>query len=121
MGFIDAAPREQVHTVATLAGRATLGSTSWPKARVYLLEDRQAVLIVPDPDNRGKVVRIPFDVTTSTWDAREKSLVMLTQDGELAVDGKGCGCGMGAVGSAGPVEGRHDLIRVRAPEWHVVL
>jgi hypothetical protein len=128
MGFTgEAPPREQVLTVATVNGRVSALGEQFPKARVWLLEDRSVVLCVPDRAAPGRVRRVAYGpVVSAAWDKRAKALsvtVALGEDmgeGTITVDARGCGCGMGAAGNAGPTAGKFDVVRVRTPEWYTV-
>lgn len=127
MGFLaPAEPVAEVLTVATALGRATLlegadgpAIGQWPKARVFVLADRTAVLVTPSAENARAVDRQTFDVEASDWSRSAKVLTVVTSDGQiLSVSAKGCGCGMGIVGNAGPTAEAYRLVKVRAPEWH---
>lgn len=128
MGFL--APAEQaaeVLTVATAMGKAALrpgpdaqATGSWPKARVFVLEDRTVVLVTPGPGPRT-VERQTYLAEASDWNRTTSQLSVVLSDGAvLTVDAKGCGCNMGVVGSAGPTAEAYRLTKVRAPEWHTV-
>lgn len=127
MGFMASADQApEILTVATAMGKASYAAgpdapatQSWQKARLFVLEDRTAVLIIPD---EGRAVeRLPYTVVASDWAATARRLTVVVDDGGiLSLDGRGCGCNMGAVGGAGPVAGPYRLSKVRAPEWHTV-
>jgi hypothetical protein len=130
VGFMTKSePPLEVLTVATAMGKAQLlrpdddGTMRqveyWGKARLFVLEDRTAVLIVGAPG--GGIERIVADILESAWVTGSRQLSVVVVDGDvLVLDGQGCGCGMGAIGNAGPVDGAYRLSRVRAPEWHTV-
>lgn len=125
MGFMRSSPeRPTVETVATASGRVTVldGETqvgSWAKARLWVMADRQAVLVTSS-DGR-EVSRAVYEVETAHNDRRRRELVVETTSGQLLVASTaGCGCGMGVVGSAGPIDGPYRVVRVRAPEWFEV-
>jgi len=128
MGFTgEAPPREQVLTVATVNGRVQALGESFPKARVWLLEDRSLVLCVPDREAPGRVRRVAYGpVVSASWAAKQKALSVTVELGEdtgvgvITVDARGCGCGMGAAGNAGPTAGKFDVVRVRTPDWYTV-
>lgn len=135
MGFTgQAPPRVVIAAVATLNGSAqvSLGGNGrqHPKARVWLLEDASVVLCIPDKTAPGRVRREHLGLAASAhWRERSKLLTVTVRDAEdpaielgtLVVNAKGCGCGMGAAGNAGPTEDkRFDVVRVRQPEWYVV-
>ena len=133
-GFTGTAPpREQIPTVATVNGsvRLTLGEQHQrvlPKARLWLLEDAALVLCVPDKTAPGRVRRERYEwAAAAHWHERSKILTVTLCDldggavGTVELNAKGCGCGMGAAGNAGPTESRHfDVVRVRQPEWYTV-
>ena len=131
MGFLVAAePRPVFNVVATVAGKGTVRGRTVPRARLYVLEDRTAVLCLPAESGKG-VDRETLLVDTSSWSPSTKMLTVtgyteesLAEEQPLPVvfmvDGRGCGCGLGAVGNAGPVVGKYQIERVRAPEWHTV-
>jgi len=121
MGFVNASPDDRVEylIVASARGKLRIGSVQHAKARLFVLEDRTAVVVLPDPG--GGLVWSTYAVDTSSYDPPSETLtVRLADGGELALDARGCGCGMGAVGNAGPVDGPYRLTAVRAPEWHTV-
>lgn len=122
MGFLVSSTGHEVRVVHTVAGKLWLRGEHHPKARVWLLEDREAVLAIPARQSGGSPVeRIVERLTGSEWSGGRKLLTATLEDGgELRLDGRGCGCNMGAVGSAGPVEGQYHIVRVRTPDWHVV-
>lgn len=125
MGFLNGATEDRVEfpVVASARGRLTVdlperGIVMHPKARVFILEDRTAVLVTPG-DAPGTVAREVFAVDTSMWVPHAKRLTAsFVGGGGIDLDGSGCGCGMGAVGNAGPSDGGYRLTPVRAPEWH---
>lgn len=128
MGFMRTAPeRPTVETVATASGKVTLLNSEagtqvahWPKARLWILADRTAV-VVWSPD--GKTVeRTAHDVVASSHDRRARMMTVQTTAGlTITAPTGGCGCGMGVVGSAGPVEGPYKVVRIRTPDWHEVI
>lgn len=127
MGFMNpAVERTLISTVATASGKVTAVNTetgatmhTWAKARLWLLADRTAV-VVSSVD--GKTVqRATYEVLASSHDRRKREMLVVTSGLEtLVASTAGCGCGMGIVGSAGPVEGQYRTARVRTPDWHVV-
>lgn len=119
MGFMRTGQdRQTVETVATASGKVSLGATAhWNRARVWVLAERR-VVIVYSPDGNA-IERAAYDVERSRVDRRRRELVVETTDGNTIVASTaGCGCGMGVVGAAGPVDGPYRVVRVRAPEWH---
>lgn len=123
MGFLDGGDDDRAEwlVVASARGRVTLGSTVHAKGRVFVMEDRSVVLVLPGEGGRG-VRRVEYVALTSEWHPASKALRVTLSDGHtLSVDASGCGCGMGAVGNAGPSEERYRLTKVRAPEWHSIV
>lgn len=119
VSFLKSSTGREVRVVHTVVGKLWVGDEHHPKARVWVLEDRTAVLVLPAA-GRG-VERRTEALTASSWDGGRKLLTAVTEDGQdLRLDGRGCGCNMGAVGNAGPVDGRYNIVRVRTPEWHEV-
>ena len=123
MGFLEAPERPQVSVVATSLGSARHRGTTYQKARAWVLEDRMVILCVPDGNRGAGVNRILLGTATrSEWKARSKQLLVYFEDESvLDVNAKGCGCGAGAVGNAGPIAEPHNIARVRPPEWHLVV
>lgn len=121
MGFLQAPDRVEIGVVATSMGIVTHGGTTYQKGRVWILDDHRLILCVPGP-NRTGVTRIELGVVAiSNWKSRSKQLSVTFENGStLGVNAKGCGCGAGAVGNAGPVAEPHHISRVRAPEWHTI-
>jgi hypothetical protein len=124
MGFTGTRPpRVQVLTVATVNGSVTALGRQHPKARVWLLEDRTVVLCIPDKTAPGRVRRETYAAAVShaRWQNRSKLLTVTLlgeAGGTIVVNAKGCGCGMGAAGNAGPTAEAYDVVRVRQPEWY---
>jgi hypothetical protein len=115
MGYLTAEPTTEVQVVHTALGKLGAGV----KARVWLLADRSVVVCTVDG---GVVTRTSHDVLASQWDRRAKLLtVQLDGGGVLVLDAKGCGCNMGKVANAAPIDGRYHLVRIRTPEWHVIV
>lgn len=109
---------QYVHTVYTSAGALRVGEQMWPKARLWVLEDRTIVAIVPG-DSISEVERITIGEAVSGVLARgEATFTLSGSDETVQFRERTCGsCGMGAVGSAGPVEGKWRMERIRLPEW----
>lgn len=129
MGFMrTGTDRPTVEVVAIGTGKVS-GPWSGPKGRIWLLGDRTMVLVRPDPTTPGGVIRDCFDVESSIDDRRGKRLVVITTppahlsggaEARWEVSTAGCGCGMGAVGAVGPIDGPYHTVRVRTPDWHAV-
>lgn len=117
MGFLSPPPeRTQCSVVET-----GIGKVFWPggqnsKARLWMMEDRTAVICIAGPDG---VNRIEFSgiVAAVMSPSKKETTVTLEDGGQIVLDARGCGCGMGAIGSAGPVPGSYDVNRVRA-DWY---
>lgn len=119
MSFLKSSTGQEVRVVHTVAGKLWIGDEHHPKARVWLLESQEVVMVLPGTGNA--VERRTEPLTASEWSPSGKVLTVTTESGEtIRVDGRGCGCNMGVVGSAGPVEGRYHVVRTRTPEWHTV-
>lgn len=109
-----------VLTVYTAPGRVTFGTTVYPKARLWVLEDHRVVIVVPGPEGRG-VERIEAgNAAFLRRTAARQMTADLESEQKLVIEEADCACGMGAAGSAGPVEGRWKIERVRAPEWYIL-
>lgn len=124
MGFLTAPDDTRIEflVVATARGKLHVdnGETgeNIPKARVFVLEDRTVTVIRPGT-GKQKLQWASYAVDTSHYNAVTRQLtVALADGGVLTVDGQNCGCGMGAVGNAGPIDGPYKLTPVRSPEWH---
>jgi hypothetical protein len=150
MGFLLREPLTEVRAVAAMNGRVNLYGQSFDKARVWLLEDRTAVICSAGVDGierrkvfvrqarhltRDKmlvadVVREMRHTTLAAFAASLPPGAIAIDDsgapvvelppgdaGRLLVDTRGCGCGYGAVGTAGPIEGPFEMVRVREPDW----
>ena len=111
--------RPTIEVVASGKGRLVSPSGArHPKARLWVLADRTAVVCLPDGNG---VRRVTVEVESSVFNRAAETLVVLAAEGEFSLDMRGCGCGMGAVGNAGPIDGSYRVERVRAPEWHEVI
>lgn len=120
MSFLRTSTTPEVLAVHTVNGKLWVGTDHFPKARVWLLDGREAVLCTPGA--AGAVERRTEALVASSWDPRTKVLTAETTDGRtIRLDGKGCGCNMGVVGNAGPLDGPYRITRVRTPDWHTVL
>lgn len=122
MGFLGAAQdtRQEFLVVVSARGKLDLDGEHYGKARVFVLEDRTVTVVTPVKP-RGLEWRT-YTVESSTWNPPSKLLTVTFagDNGGLALDAGGCGCGMGAVGNAGPIDGPYKLVKVRSPEWHTV-
>jgi len=105
-------------TVYTAPGKVTTPDSFHLKARIWVLEDRQVILCVPGHP-RG-VERLHLGTVSVLRRSAPKALTLEMEDGSsIQVVEANCACGMGAAGSAGPVDGRWKIERVRAPEWYI--
>lgn len=110
---------QHVLTAYTAPGKISVGGTLYQKARLWVLEDRQVIIVRNHPSGRG-VERIALGATTLMTRTGRRSVIAELESGEtLSIEEASCACGMGAAGSAGPVEGRWKIERVRRPEWFV--
>lgn len=120
MGFLSPAPpRTLCNVVETSIGKVFWPGGSNSKARVWLMEDRSTVICVAGPDGVNRIIFEGIVGVTYNRAAKE-TVVTLGEEQTVVIDARGCGCGMGAVGSAGPIEGPYDVQRVRA-DWYVVV
>lgn len=107
---------------------------SHPRSRQWIMADKTVVLILPgDPQiHQGGVIRYVFDVVSSTWNNRTKtlsSLVVHPSDPEvtfvISTSGVGCACTQGPAGNAGPIGEPYQIAMVNKndPEfdWHTVI
>ncbi len=152
MGFLKSAPpRIKVEVVQSTHGNTFV---TWPtnmavqgsdlpalpvghthqRSRQWVLADKTVVLILPgDPKvHQGGVIRHIFDVVSSSWNNRTKTLSTLVvhpSDPEvqfvITTSGTGCACTQGPAGNAGPISEPYSLSMVNTtiPEydWHTTL
>jgi hypothetical protein len=140
-GWLQTPDSVDISVVATAPGSATLMGQNFPKARVWILEDRSAIVCSVGPGgierrkvfvrhgsfnrqtNRlvAEVSQLPIVEESVTADIAsadaEPSPPSTEQPLMLIVDASGCNCGMGAVANAGPFDSPYNIIRVRDPEW----
>lgn len=152
MGFLKPnPPRTKVEVVQSTHGNtfvtwptdmAMLGSElpalpvghSHPRSRQWLMADKTAVLILPgDPSiHMGGVIRHTFNVVSSTWSKRPKTLttvVVHPSDPEvvfaITTNGTGCACTQGAAGNAGPIGEPYEISMVNSSDpdfdWYTVI
>lgn len=99
-----------------------------PRSRQWVLANRTLVLILPgDPKvHMGGVIRHTFDVVSSSWNVRTKTMTTLVThpanpDFTFAVttSGQGCACTQGPAGNAGPIHADYKIIMANpnAPEF----
>jgi hypothetical protein len=107
---------------------------SHPRSRHWVMADRTIVLILPGDPNTypGGVIRHTYDVVSSTWNSRTKtlsSLVVHPSDPDVtfsvSTSGIGCACTQGPAGNAGPIGDPYEISMVNhtAPEfdWYSVV
>ncbi len=123
MGFSKTAvdTRVEVPVVVSARGKLTLLGVHHAKARVFVLENKTAVVVLPNPNDRKQLLRTSYEVLGSEWQPAVKLMIVHLDVGVLMLDANGCGCGMGAVGNAGPTAEPYRLVNVRAPDWHTVV
>lgn len=121
MGFLaPAPPRTPVTIVETGAGKVFWPGGQSAKSRIWIMADRSVVICVAAPG--GGINRIVFEDIESAVLNRPTHTTLITLEDQRTVtlDARGCGCGMGAVGSAGPIEGPYEVQRQRA-DWYTIL
>lgn len=152
MGFLKPnPPRERVEVVQSTHGQTFV---TWPtdmammgselpalpighthaRSRHWVMADKTAILILPgDPNvHEGGVIRHTFDVVSSSWNNRTKtlsSLVVHPSDPEItfaiSTSGVGCACTQGPAGNAGPISQPYQIAMVNpnSPEfdWYTVM
>lgn len=146
MGFLKSSPpRERVEVVQSTHGQTFV---TWPidmtadgrelpalpvghthaRSRHWLMADKTVILILPgDPSiHEGGVIRHSFDVISSSWNNRTKTLSSLAvhpSDSEISfvisTSGTGCACTQGPAGNAGPIGQPYQIAMVNhnAPEF----
>jgi hypothetical protein len=98
-----------------------------PRSRHWVLANRTAVIILPgDPQHHmGGIIRHTFDVVSSSWNSRTRTLTSLlahpaSPDVSFAVttSGMGCACTQGPAGNAGPIDDfKLVMVNPNAPEY----
>lgn len=139
MGFLKpATPRTKVEIVQSIHGNTFV---TWPtdmaasgselpalpvghthaRSRQWVLANKTVVLILPgDPQvHQGGVVRHTFEVVSSSWTNRNKtlsSLVVHPSDPDvrfvITTSGMGCACTQGPAGNAGPIGDPYEIAMV---------
>ena len=89
---------------------------SWPKSRLWVLADGVAVLRIPE-GVYGGVGRLELGQVSRLTVRGKNAEARLLDGGNLRLAGDGCGCGMGAVASAGPIDENHKLTRINPEGW----
>jgi hypothetical protein len=85
-----------------------------------------------ESENSSGVVRHTYDVVSSKWNSRTKTLTTLVKhpsdpEFEFAIttSGVGCSCTQGAAGNAGPIDQPYKLVTVNKNdpefEWYEVV
>lgn len=123
MGLItkDRSDYIYVNTVFTAPGKLKIGTDQYRKARLWVLEDRTVIAVVPGTEDGGVWRRNLGLAERIVRTSRRELRVELAEDPDLAVEitESDCGCGMGYVASAGPVLGKWKIVRVRRPDWFI--
>ena len=122
MGYLrPSPPREEIFTVLTLVGRASLpDGRDFRKSRLWVLEDRRVVLVVPG-ETSGTVERLELGqaVELQLTDRRSQEHKVIFGDlSEMNFRPARCNCGMGVVGSASITDDPWELVKVRRPDWY---
>lgn len=123
MGYLVAEPRTQVHVIAYAVGKGNFLGESHAKAGLWILADKTGVFVTNDPTLPGGVKRQTFTIDRVEYHSAQQTYVAYTPaEEQVTLDARGCGCGMGAIQGAGPVEGQYEVIMERIPEdWYTVL
>lgn len=152
MGFLKKSPsQERVEVVQSTHGQtfvtwptdmAASGrdlpalpvSHSNPKSRHWLMANKTAILILPGDPSRfeGGVIRHTFNVVSSSWNNRTKtlsSIVTHPSDSEvtfvISTSGTGCACTQGPAGNAGPIAQPYQIsmVNTNTPEfdWYMTV
>lgn len=152
MGFLKPnPPRVKVEVVQSTHGQtfvtwptesAMLGSDlpalpvghTHARSRQWVMADKTVVLILPgDPSvHQGGVVRHTFDVVSSSWNNRTKTLSTLAVHPSnpdvtfaISTSGTGCSCTQGPAGNAGPIGEPYDIVMVNSNTeefgWHTTV
>jgi hypothetical protein len=83
------------------------------------MADRTAVLIIPGDPKTGGVIRHTYDVVSSSWNSKTKTLSTLVKhpsDPDISfgiqTSGLGCACTQGPAGNAGPIGVPYEISMV---------
>lgn len=120
MGTLGAPPKPEFRVILAAVGRTVSSAGAMSKTKIFLLEDRQLVVIYPNAQNQAART---FHSLESAEFSTSGNAAFYTDTGEKITFFKAdCNCGMGVVGYAGITEdGREILTKVRPPEWVVGL
>lgn len=106
-----------VLTVYTAPGKLKVNGENFSKSRIWVLENRD-VYAVTRAGNGADVARMMLGKAASMAKTTRRQLDITLEDGSIVqLLESSCGCGMGAVASAGPIEGPWRMRRVRIPDW----
>lgn len=120
MGYLTKSlDRQEIQSVFTAAGRVLSSPFGvHAQARIWILADRSVVVCLPE--GRRGINRVVYNYVVSSQNNKplEQVIVDVGETLPIIFSYSGCGCGMGAVGNAGPIAGQYQKVNVRAPEWH---
>lgn len=121
--MLTAPPKPEYRFILQAVGAITLddGSLNLPRAKAWLLEDREVIVLVNHPSTGRATVE-------DTWLAARVEIaghrieIELDDGRTLAIDAASCNCGFGAIAYAGPNpdEIRWTGVPVRPPDWVTV-
>lgn len=114
MSTLRTPERQEVRVVAAMIGTAAIDESSPFKARMWLLEDREVVMATSTPD--FQIQRVSFPVESAVIN-KKTAVIALGNGSQIKMQLKNCNCGMGILGAAKVVDGRHRIQRVVPPEW----
>ena len=116
--MLSAPPARVIRFVYEGAGSAAVTAAGevrhYAKARLWVLDDtegRKVILRVAEGPY-GTVGSIDFGEASRLRVRGKNATVTMASGGSVAMVTNGCGCGMGAVAHAGPVDDNHKLVRV---------
>lgn len=109
------------HVVASPAGVVKMQGESFRKARLWVLEDHTGIVVVPGYEGKGVSRIMAGRVTSLIKNGSDYTATIEDDDRSIQVRESSCLCGFGEVGTAGPVDGRWRILRVRKPDWYEIL
>lgn len=118
--MLTAPPKPEYRFILVAYGTASIddGSLNAVRAKLWLLEDREVILLVNHASNRRAVVEGAWLADTVAIAGLQ--IEILLKDGRIIeFDRADCNCGAGPVAYAGPNpdETRWTGIPVRPPDW----